>query len=54
MTTAKKNFKKFYFTGGEHDKGGNMAKGITVISLIKFLIKPTLTELCLELVLIYY
>ena len=21
---------KFYFTGGEHDKGGNMAKGITV------------------------
>ena len=26
---------KFYFTGGEHDKGGNMAKGITVINLLK-------------------
>ena len=28
MTTAKKNIKKFYFTG-EHDKG-DMAKGISV------------------------
>ena len=31
MTTAKKNVKNFIFQGGEHDKGGNMAKGITVI-----------------------
>ena len=30
MTTANKNFKKNYFTEGEHDKGGDMAKGITV------------------------
>ena len=29
MTTAKKNSKKFILQG-EHDKGGNMAKGITV------------------------
>ena len=31
MTTAKKNFFNFILQGGEHDKGGNMAKGITVI-----------------------
>ena len=30
MTTAKKNIKKFILQG-EHDKGENMAKGITVI-----------------------
>ena len=29
MTTANKNLKKFILQG-EHDKGGNMAKGITV------------------------
>ena len=29
MTTSKKNFKNFILQG-EHDKGGNMAKGITV------------------------
>ena len=29
IATAKKNLKFFYLIG-EHDKGGNMAKGITV------------------------
>ena len=33
MTTAKKNFKNFILQG-EHDKGGNMAKGITVHNFI--------------------
>ena len=31
MTTVKKNVKNFILQGGEHDKGGNMAKGITVV-----------------------
>ena len=30
MTMANKNFKIFILQG-EHDKGGNMAKGITVV-----------------------
>ena len=34
MTTAKKNIKKIYFTGGTWQRGGNMAKGITVIWVI--------------------
>ena len=33
MTTAKKNFKIFILQG-EHDKGGNMANGITVYIFI--------------------
>ena len=32
MTTAKKNVKKFILQG-EHDKGVNMANGITAIKL---------------------
>ena len=37
MTTAKKNFKILFYRE-EHDKGGNMAKGITVIQFSYFII----------------